>query len=304
MKRKLILLLALLILPLFVITFKLKAQQNAAGLRVTPVSFDLAIDKGLTSTGVIHLENFTKDKLDIAVNLKNFTAQGEQGEVVLSSDDSQYSLAKWISISPTRVTLNPGEKRDFNFKIIVPSNAEPGGHFGSIVFSTVPSKTLNSTGAVVSQSVGALFLVKVPGPVNENAILESFKAGKSFYDQGPVDFVIRVKNNSTVHVKPIGVITIKNDITGQKYVVGVDGKNVLPNAIRQIPVEWNHKFLLGKYTATANLNYGSKSNPIASSTEFIGFPVKFGIIIAGIFIAIIVFRKRLWKALRIILKGK
>lgn len=303
MKRKLILL-VILLLPFLVITFKLKAQQNAAGLRVTPVSFDLAIDKGLTSTGIIHLENFTKDTLDIAVSLKNFTAQGEQGEIALSNEDNQYSLAKWINVNPTRVTLSPGEKRDFNFKITVPSSAEPGGHFGSIVFSTVPPKALNSTGAVVSQSVGALFLVRVPGDVNENAILESFKTGKSFYDHGPVGFVIRVKNNSTVHVKPIGVITIKNDITGQKYVVGVDGKNVLPNAIRQIPVEWNHKFLLGKYTATANLNYGSKSNPIASSAEFIGFPVKLGLILLAIVVFAVIFRKRLWKAFRVIVKGK
>lgn len=303
MKRKLILL-VILLLPFLVITLTLKAQQNAAGLRVTPVSFDLAIDKGLTSTGVIHLENFTKDTLDIAVSLKNFTAQGEQGEVALSDEDNQYSLAKWINVSPTRITLSPGEKQDFSFKIEVPVSAEPGGHFGSIVFSTVPSKTLSNTGAVVSQSVGALFLVRIPGPVNENAILESFKAGKSFYDQGPVDFTIRVKNNSTVHVKPIGVITIKNDITGQKYAVGVDGKNVLPNAIRQIPVSWGQKFLIGKYTATANLNYGSKSNPIASSTEFIGFPVKLGIILLAVIVFVVVFRKRLWRALKIILKGK
>lgn len=303
MKRKLILLIVLL-LPFLVITFKLRAQQNGSGLRVTPVSFELAIDKGLTSSGVIHLDNLTNKTVDIAVSLKNFTAQGEQGEVSLSNEDSKYALARWISVFPTRVTLLPNQRRDFSYSIKVPAGAEPGGHFGTILFSTVPPKGLNSTGAVVSQSVGALFLVRVPGLVNENAIIESFSTDKPFYEFGPVNFNIRVKNNSTVHLKPIGVITIKNDITGQTYVTGIDGRNVLPNAIRQIPAVWDKKFLLGKYTATANLNYGSKNLPIAYSTEFIGFPVRIGLAVFAFLAFVFIFRKRFWKAFKIILRGK
>ncbi len=303
MRRKLIIL-ALLLLPFLLLTVKLAAQQAGQGLRVTPVSFDLTIDKGLTSTGIIHLDNTTGRQEEINVGIENFTAQGEQGEVSLTNEDNQYALAKWISVYPTHVILGNNQRQDFTYTIHVPAGAEPGGHFGSIVFSTVPPKTPGSTGAVVSQSVGSLFLVRIPGPVNENATIESFKSDKSFYSQGPVNFIVRVKNNSTVHEKPIGVVTITNELTGQKSFVGVDGLNVLPGAIRQIPAVWTQHFLLGKYQAVANLNYGSKNYPLAYSTEFYAFPVMLGVIILVVVLFVFFFRKRLWKAIKIILKGK
>lgn len=303
MRRKLILL-AILLLPFLLLTVKLAAQQAGSGLRVTPVSFDLTIDKGLNSTGTIHLDNSTGRQVEINVGIQNFTAQGEQGEVSLTNEDSQYALAKWITVSPTHVIIANNERRDFTYTIHVPEGAEPGGHFGSIVFSTVPPKNPGSTGAVVSQSVGSLFLVRIPGSVNENATIESFKTNKSFYSQGPVNFTIRVKNNSTVHEKPIGVVTITNEITGQKSFVGIEGLNVLPGAIRQIPAVWTQSFLLGKYQAVANLNYGSKNYPLATSTEFYAFPVFLGVIIVVAVLFVLFFRKRLWKALKIILRGK
>jgi hypothetical protein len=303
MRRKLIIL-AILILPFSLLIVKLAAQETGQGLRLTPVSFDLNIDKGQTSTGTLHLDNNTGQTQEINVGIENFTAQGEQGEVTLTNEDSQYALAKWITVSPNHITIANNGRADFTYTIHVPEGAEPGGHFGSLVFSTVPPKSAGSTGAVVSQSVGSLFLVRVPGDVKENAVIESFKTDKPFYSNGPVNFIIRVKNNSSVHVKPIGVITITNELTGRKNVVGVAGENVLPGAIRQIPAQWEQKFLLGKYQAVANLNYGSKNLPVAYSTEFYAFPVGLGVIILIAVVFFIVFRKRLWRATKIIVKGK
>jgi hypothetical protein len=303
MRRKLIIL-ALLLLPFSLITVKLIAQETGQGLRLTPVSFDLNIDRGLTSTGTLHLDNNTGKTQEINVIVENFTAQGEQGEVSLTNEDSQYALAKWITVSPKHATIANNSRADFTYTINVPSGAEPGGHFGSIVFSTTAPQTAGSTGAVVTQSVGSLFLVRVPGDVNENATLESFKTDKAFYSEGPVRFIARVKNNSSVHVKPIGVITITNQLTGRKDVVGVAGENVLPGAIRQIPAVWDQRFLLGKYQAVANLNYGSKNLPIAYSTEFYAFPLLLGAIIFVAVLFLFFFRKRLWRAFKIMLRGK
>lgn len=295
--------LGLLFLGLIVSAFTLKAQQAAVGLRVTPISFDLSLNKGESNRQTIRVENKLGRTAEIVVSTQNFTAQGEQGGVTLTSEDTPFSLAKWVKVTPAKVTLKNNESQDFNVVITPPTNAEPGGHFGSIVFSTVPPKGLTSTGASVSQSVGALILGTIPGPVKENAVIESFSTDKPFYEFGPVGFTIRVKNNSTVHVKPIGVITIKNEITGTKSLIGVEGKNVLPGAIRQIPALWNPRFLLGKYTATANLNYGSQNFPLANSTSFIGFPVRIAIAVLIILIILFFFRKRLWKAFKIIAKG-
>lgn len=304
MKKRLLVLPLLVGIAVFIAGFKLNAQQQPKGLRATPVSFELNLEKGSATTETIHLDNFTDTTVEISAHAENFSAQGEQGGVSLSNEDTPYSLAKWITIYPTYVTMTPNQRQDFQVTIKPPHNAEAGGHFGSVIFSTVPPKNLKTSGATITQSVAALILTKIPGIVNESAYVESFKTNQSFYEFGPVDFNLRVKNNSSIHIKPIGVITIKNELTGKKTFVGINGENILPGAVRQLKNTWPQNFLFGKYIATANLSYGSENLPLQASIEFVGFPIRYGLILIGLLIVIFLLRKRLWKAVRIIIKGK
>lgn len=282
----------------------LLAQQTPQGLSITPSSMELSISPGQTLTRTITLGNFTDQTVDVAISRRNFTANGEEGQVNLTEEETGFSLAAWIKTNPEKVTLSPNEKAEFEIAITVPTNAEPGGHFGSVVFGTIPSKTLNQTGAVVSQEVAALILIKVPGEVTENAKIESFTTEKKFYENGPVIFNTRVKNESTVHIKPAGTVTV-TDMFGRKFTTQVEGNNILPQAIRKLNATLKNRFLIGNYSAKIELAYGTQNNALlVAETSFVAFPVKMGIVVLVVLFILFAMRRRLWKALNTILTGK
>ncbi len=282
----------------------LLAQQPTKGLSITPYSLELDITPGQTVTKTITLSNLTDRTVDIAAKKRNFTANGEEGEVFLTNDETAFSLSSWIKTSPDRKTLNPQEKQDFEITITVPKNADPGGHFGSVVFATVPQKGLTQTGALLSQEVAGLILVKIPGLVTEQAKIESFNSEKKFYENGPVKLNIRARNESTIHVKPIGRVIITN-MLGQKSFATVEGKNILPHAIRKLQATLNNKFLIGKYTAQAELNYGTQNNALlTATTTFWAFPIRSGVVVLIILVILFLFRKRLLKAMKTLITGK
>jgi len=283
---------------------KLFAQQSPKGFTVTPSNVELQIKPGETVTKEIILTNSTNADTEIKINKRNFTAQGEEGQVSLTTEESSYSLASWISVAPESVVVKKNSQGKFLATVKVPDNAEPGGHFGSVVFTTVPKKDLKQTGAVVSQEIASLFLVKIAGKVDEDARIESFSTPKWFFEFGPVPFDIRVKNNSTVHIKPAGSITI-NGTFGQKLTGSVESRNILPGAVRKIQGTLGNKLLIGRYTASVSIVYGTQNNaPLIAQTTFYAFPVRLGLIVLAALIIIIIMRKRLYKAIKIILIGK
>lgn len=185
----------------------------------------------------------------------------------------------------------------------MPKNAEPGGHFGSIVFTTVPSKDLNGSGASLSQEVASLILFKIPGDTKEQAVLESFTTDKQFYEFGPVTFETRVRNESKVHIAPAGSIVIKGWF-GQRFIAPLEMRNVLPDSVRKIPTTLKNKFLFGKFTATLIATYGTKGQQLYSSTDFSAFPVRYGIAVLVILIILYLGRGRIRKSIRVLLTGK
>lgn len=265
---------------------KIYAQENNKGLSITPINFDYSLDLNQVKSGRLFLTNLTNQPLEIVAQARNFTAQGEEGDVALTTENIPFSIASWVSIEPQRVTMLPSSKLQFNFTIKVPSNAEPGGHFGSVVFATVPKKNLDQTGALLSQEIGALLFTRTPGDIKEKADIASFKTEKSFYEFGPTKFIVRVKNEGNVHIKPKGEIIIK-DMLGRTTKLSMNEQNVLPNAIRKISTDWKQRILIGKYTATVNIIYGSDNQTLSRTTEFTAFPVRWGLIALGILLVII-----------------
>ncbi len=297
------------ITPLLVLTLSLghvTKAQNVVGFSVSPPTFELSANPGDTVTNVIKVSNPTDSPLQLVVDRRNFTAQGESGAVELTDENTTFSVASWIEVTPKEATIPPKSQSKFNYKIVVPLNAEPGGHFGSIVFRIKTGD--NAQGASVAQEIGSLLLLKVAGPIKEDAEIVSFKSLDSFYEYGPVDFEIRTKNNGSVHIRPKGYVVISDFFGRTVAKVEVDPKNVLPGAIRKTEAKWNQKYLFSKYTATATLSYGSDNKTMTATTSFGGLPYKLvGIvsIVAGI-VAFILFkgRHRIKKAYKVLVSSE
>lgn len=274
-----------------------RAQSPTNTLTLTPPSFEYTVEPGGSVSDTLRLENSTDRPLKIRAQKRNFTAQGEEGDVNLTEESNTFSLASWLSVAPEEIIIPARSRQTFTFSINVPKDVEPGGHFGSVVFATVPESNLDSTGFLLSQEIGALILVKVNGDVNEKAVIASFAPTSPFYEFGPVTLDARVQNLGNVHLRPTGIVEL-TDMFGNKQHINLESRNVLPESVRKLSAILDNKLLFGRYTATLNVSYGSQNQNLVATTEFFAFPVRYALIALAVFVFIFILRKRLARAVK------
>ena len=131
MHRKLLIIFSLLIFSPFLVR-----AQIAPSLAVSPHTFDLAVFPGESLTQKIKLANKSGVALPVVTKTTDFTASDEEGGIAFDelSQDISFAARKWIKIENPDFILEPGETEIVNFKIEIPENAEPGGHYATILF--------------------------------------------------------------------------------------------------------------------------------------------------------------------------
>lgn len=298
---------ALLALVLVGTLFSIAAsgQEDSVTLGVSPQILDITTNPGQTSTNTFRLTNASDDTVSVKAIPKNFVPRGEEGAVDLTEEKTTYSLAEWVDVEPATVKIEAGKTQDFLVVITVPANAEPGSHFGSVVFQTVPPEQEGS-GALVAQEIAPVILVRIAGDTTETAEIEEFKSAQDLYsNETTITLLSRIKNTGNVHFKPKGQIVIKNMFGKEVASLSLDEKNVLPDSIRQITTEWTPDgFTIGRHTASLTIIFGDNDEIRTSETSFIVFPYQ-TIIPVVLVLAIAGFvvyrgRKRIARAFRVL----
>lgn len=280
---------------------KVGNPASGQGLEISPPVIELSADPGQTITATIRVRNVASGELIAKGRADDFGAGGtEDGQPKLLLDETgatRYSLKYWVQNVPD-LRLAPQELKTATINIRVPNNAEPGGHFGVIRFTAVPPD-LQGTGVALSASIGTLVLLRVSGPVTDKVSLAEFAAeqnGKkgAFFEHGPIGFLVRLKNEGTVHEKVQGSIVVTDTFGGKVGSVAVNekGGNVLPDSIRKFEQELGTKTLFGHYTAKLHLTYVGGSKVLDGSLSFWVIPWKL-ILLALLGLIVIVYLLRL-----------
>ncbi len=302
--------------------FALAGTAHAAStssFQISPPTANYSGDKGSTQHGTIKVTNLTTAPLSVKTGKENFVAKGEEGEIELVDNaDPIYSLAPWFTLDATQLDIPALGTKELHYTVAIPTNAEPGGRYGSIVFSTIPPKLPSGqSGAAVQQTIAGIAFLRINGPANEQLNVDSFNAGnyqgkeqflnQTFFEYGPVGFLTRLKNTGTVHEKATGTIEIKN-IFGLKVAsIPLDEHFVIPGAIRRLHNTWgkgaNNPVMFGPYTATMHAKYaGGKT--LSATTSFTVIPWKIVILVLVVLLLLIIFfwrgRQRLARAFRIL----
>jgi hypothetical protein len=268
----------------------------AQGLQISPALVELNATPGKTYTVTLHVTNVTASDLAYGTSADDFNAADETGtpHILLDSTlPSTVSIRSWIaSIAP--FTLRAGKSQVITAQITVPTNAEPGGHYGVLRFSG-SAPELKDTGVGLSASAGVLMLIRVDGAITEKASLASFFSEtngtqSSFFESGPLTFVTRIKNDGNIHVKPIGSIELRDAFGGlvTTMPVNADKSNVLPSSTRRFEAQYNNTWMFGLYTANLTLGYGTTGQAITSTISFWVIPYKL-ILICLLVLATVIF---------------
>jgi hypothetical protein len=119
-----------------------------------------------------------------------------------------------------------------------------------------------------------------------------------------------VKNTGSVHIKPAGVVTVKNMLGNRVAGVNLNPNDsrVLPSSTRKIRTAWGpgtdepkgflgellaewKGFAIGKYTATVEGTYGSQHLPLAATVSFWVLPWRLLLVAIALLVVLIVLLK-------------
>jgi hypothetical protein len=258
------------------------------GLEISPPVIELSANPGQSVSTNISVRNVTAGELVATATTNDFGASSDESGtpklLLTETGATRYSLRYWVT-GVNGLDLAAGELKTTKVVINVPANAEPGGHYGVVRFTGVPPD-MKQTGVALSASVGALILLTVNGDITHQANVEQFSTGtqnvktaefsvSGFFEHGPVDFLVRIKNSGSVHEQATGIITVKNMFGGKVATVAVNslGGNVLPDSIRRFTQTLANKQLFGLYTAKLSMTYAGNKT-LAANASFWVIPWK------------------------------
>lgn len=276
----------------------------ASAVTVSPPVKEIDAKPGDVVTDVIKMYNESNGPSNLTSVIQSFSASESEGGVPAFVPVGQSSdLATWIKLDESNITLSPGEKKDVSFTINIPADAKAGGYYAGILWSSAASVTDGDEVGLIAET-GTLILLKVNGAMNEEGSILSFAADKSFYNYLPVNFSIRFEDEGDIHLKPTGMIEIRNCFGGKVASIPVNEGlgNVLPNSVRKFNAVWQksevsqgasewqkemQNFAWGKYTANLILDYGSGGRRATASLVFWVFPWRVNVLCLALLVIVI-----------------
>jgi hypothetical protein len=304
-------------------------SANAAfAVSVSPPVVEMTLDRESNKIGAISIINTEDHQVSYDVSFQNFIAKGEEGQQEFVESNLVFRDLDWILPQNDKITIEAGQRIDFGYKVRVPKDASPGGHYLVMFLSKKTNPDVDGTGASVNSKIGVLFFIRVNGAVVEKLDVESFRLmqTKDELNRLPVLFESRFINSGNVHVRPAGDIVIKNALGNISAVIPLNpkGSMVLTNSIRRVESQWKkninaesgqkgswfkeiknewQNFAFGPYTADIKGFYGEEKNLLSGRISFWIFPRH--LIITGVvslFILFVLFRVYRHELIRNMLK--
>jgi len=268
-------------------------SKKAEGITVTPVTDEFTVKPGETVTRTVRVINPTVEVANLYPRVLDFHTNNDKGQPVfytVKDRSSRYALSEWVTFSKPLIRVAPNEEEKFEVIITAPSDAEPGGHYGAVLFSTEEPKLSSDTTQVgVVGLVGTLLLAQVPGNVTQKMVITDFDA-PTVLIQPPAQFSLLFQNMGTVHLKPVGEIKIRNwsGATRTTLRVNEGGGNVLPESQRRFenvwPFDWK---AFGKYTASVAVTYGFPEQQAMATRSFFVIPLWLIVLILALLLLIV-----------------
>lgn len=285
--------------------------KDEISLSVTPPLFQVTIGPGEVWKSNLKIINVNSFGMTFYAAPVNFQAEGEEGWgnfIPLPADKQQFDggkLASWIEVDQEPIFVPAEKSAEVPFKIQIPYDAPPGGHYAAILVSNRPQNTnIKGTSLKVFSAISSLFFLRIKGEVDESGNIREFSVKSRYVQQLAAEFKLRFENSGNVHLRPQGEIIIY-DMWGKengRIPVNRDAMfgNVLPHSIRKFSFTWQQDgsdWSFGRYRAIITLNFGQDiPQTITAVAYFWVLPVKatlkvFGIMLLLSFILAIILRR-------------
>jgi len=253
------------------------SSNKTRGVSVSPAHFHLELKQGQTKTYSITINNDTPSPKSFNLNMYDFNMDGKGQSSFLPSGQGEYSLSKWVNITPTFVELKPNEKRKVDFTVTIPNTVEGKKAAWSIIMieqqearkKLDPSNKTDNTVAlgVVPTFAFGVFVYQNPPNVDVNQVefidfLYDDKIAKS-----PIISIV-AENKGDGIAYCTSYIDVTNLDTGDQERLTVKKFTILPGLIRDFMFPIPERLPKGSYIAVGVLDFENSEEIQAAKMEF------------------------------------
>lgn len=274
--------------PAHAYTIEKQNDQVIGQFVLSPTKYEITMNPGEKTNREIIVANRTGQTITLEFGTEDFegSADPSQATVFLGGEASRYSAKDWLKPEVNSIVLQQGETLTMNVEVSVPQGAEPGGHYASLFAATTIESQQQGSAVNITSRLGCLFLITVTGTVREEGSIDIPEV-PGFSEYGPIGIGVVFSNTGNIHLKPSGRIIITNFLGQTVAEMPVKEWVVLPDASRRTGVEWDTRYQFGRYTAKAEIDYGSGNVQLVAARSFWIVPWKILAAVIGAVVLIV-----------------
>lgn len=247
------------------------------GVAVTPSRLNFNLKPGASKTYEIKVTNDTKQINSFKVSVRDFDMDNKGRSIFMKPGESKYSLSKWMNISPTFFTLNPGEVQKIKVTVSVPEGEENNRAAWAVLFVEQAKERdkldVSSSGNTIALGViptfaFGVYLYQNPPSVKVNKVeIKNFKLVKDTTSIRKLDIVLT--NSGDGIAQCMAYVELSNLSTGKQQKLSVKRFTILPGYTRNYLFNLPENLEKGKYSAVGVLDFGSKDEIEAAEIDFV-----------------------------------
>ncbi|KXK07701.1 MAG: hypothetical protein UZ21_OP11001000923 [Microgenomates bacterium OLB22] len=206
---------------LYICLPRVSYAQEIIPFQVSPARQELTADPGEIVYFNVKYFNFGSTPLTGVLKTADFIVNGNSGNPKLIDDprfaSPRFSASTWVSLPFDRMSIPAQDKVSIQGKIVVPSNARPGGRYIAIYYQPQQGTQIGilppqESRTEIQTRLVALVYLRINGDIAEAASVDRLFS-QSFMEYGPISVTASISNSGDYHINPRGFVTIK-DIFG------------------------------------------------------------------------------------------
>lgn len=170
-----------------IISFTLAASLYA-GIGIEPIQVEIAVDKGIESSGICKVINTGERPMQVVVRAEDWLKLGIDPNT-------------WLKVEPAQFIVEPGKFTEVKYTVSAPIVAS--GEFMAMMFFS---------GIEENNSVGTEFGIPIYATVNGTEVIngEIIEINVNYTENDGLNGYVNIKNNGNVHIRPYTSINIIN----------------------------------------------------------------------------------------------
>ncbi|MBP5674893.1 hypothetical protein J6W91_01020 [Candidatus Saccharibacteria bacterium] len=210
-----------LIAPLTTANVYAEEDKPDVWLQISPVANRVTLNPSDEQPFTLHVDNIGGKKFKFRVYATPYSIANEAYEVNFTTETNRTQISRWVSFnqnsgaekdsekdwkSEAIFELEPGQRKDIEYKIAVPADIPEGGQYATIFAESIPEDNVSSTGVRAISRVGLILYGSTNGNTVETAEISNLST-KTFLTNGRISSEVDIKNtgntdfNATVSMK-------------------------------------------------------------------------------------------------------